>query len=235
MIPNTAMPPFTRRHFSDCRRNAGIVAARIITLLCILTTFFLADACSILASISNGSSSYLKPGDMVRIKIWRGGDLGGDYAIDEDGKLNLPLIGSIEVEEISTDSLKVMLMREYSRFLRDPYITVVPLFRINVMGEVMNPGLYPVDATLNLTDILALAGGAKESGDINKIQVVQDGVVVTKNLKRELEGESPIEALGIKSGDQIIVGNKGGLSARDWTLIVSMVTASAIFIDVLTR
>jgi len=235
MLTNAAMPLSTRRLFSDCRRHAEIAAVRIVTLIFILIVSLLADLSPILASSANGSSSFLKPGDMVRVKIWRGGDLGGDYAIDEDGKMNLPLIGIIQVEEISTDSLKVMLMREYSRFLKDPYITVVPLFRINVMGEVMNPGLYPVDATLNLTDILALAGGAKETGDINKVKVVQKGIVVTKNLKKELEGDAPIEALGIRSGDQIVVGKKGGLSTRDWTLIVSMVTASAIVIDVLTR
>jgi polysaccharide export outer membrane protein len=184
---------------------------------------------------ANGSNSFLKPGDSVRVKIWRGGDLGGDYSVDEDGKLSLPLIGIIEVEEISTDSLKILLVEEYSRFLKDPYITVVPLFRINVMGEVVNPGLYPVDATLSLSDILALAGGAKDSGDINKVKVVQDGQVVTKNLKKELEGDAPIEKFGIQSGDQIVIGKKGGFSVRDWTLIVSMVTATALVVDVLNR
>jgi protein involved in polysaccharide export with SLBB domain len=187
------------------------------------------------ASQTKGTKTYLKPGDSVRISIWRGGDLGGDYAIDEDGMLSLPLIGKIEVEEISTDSLKRLLVNSYSHYLKDPYITVVPLFRINVMGEVVNPGLYPVDATLGLSDILALAGGVTESGDIHRIKVVEDGQVVTKDLRSELEGDAPIERIGIQSGDQIIVGKKGGLSARDWTLVVSMVSATALVINVLTR
>ena len=79
----------------------------------------------------------------------------------------------------------------------------------------------------------ALAGGATESGDINKIKVVQDGRVVTKNLSKELAGDTPIEKFGIQSGDQIVVGKKGGLSVRDRTLIVSMVTATALVVDVL--
>jgi len=183
----------------------------------------------------NGSNSYLKPGDSIRIRIWRGGDLGGDFSIDENGTLSLPLLGTIEVGAITTDSLKLFLMDGYSQFLKDPYITVVPLFRINVMGEVESPGLYPVDATLKLSDILALAGGAKESGDINKIRVLQNGQVVTKNLKRELDGDIPIEKFGIRSGDQIVVGKKGGMSVRDWTIVASMVSATAILIDVLRR
>jgi polysaccharide export outer membrane protein len=181
------------------------------------------------------SGSYLKPGDSVRIKIWRGGDLGGDYAIDEDGNLHLPLLGTVPVEEITTDSLKAFLTRGYSRYLKDPYITVVPLFRINVMGEVVSPGLYPVDATLGLSDILALAGGAKETGDINKVMVVQDGKVVTKNLKAELEAGTPVTQLGIRSGDQIVVGRKGGISARDWAIVASMISATAIAYDVIRR
>jgi polysaccharide export outer membrane protein len=189
------------------------------------------------ASEENGaeSGSYLKPGDMVRIKIWRGGDLGGDFNIDEDGKLSLPLLGIIEIEELSTDSLKLLLMDRYSQYLKDPYITVVPLFRINVMGEVRNPGLYPVDATLSLSDILSLAGGFTDKGDVNKIKVMQSGQIVTKNLNKELDGDSPIEQFGIKSGDQIIIGEKGGLSVTEWTIIASMLSATAIVVDVIRR
>ena len=182
-----------------------------------------------------GLPSFLKPGDSVRIQIWRGGDLGGDYAIDEDGNLHLPLVGTVPVEHLTTDSLKTFLTTSYSHYLKDPYITVVPLFRINVMGEVVSPGLYPVDATLGLSDILALAGGAKETGDIDKVMVVQNGDVVTKNLKAELEGGVPVTRLGIRSGDQIVVGRRGGITARDWAIVASMISASAIAFDVIRR
>jgi len=183
----------------------------------------------------DGTGSFLKPGDSVRIQIWRGGDLGGDYAIDEDGNLQLPLIGTVPVAHLTTDSLKTFLMASYSRYLKDPYITVVPLFRINVMGEVVSPGLYPVDATLGLSDILALAGGATETGDIDKVMVVQNGNVVTKNLNAELEGGVPVTRLGIRSGDQIVVGRRGGINARDWAIVASMISASAIVFDVIRR
>jgi polysaccharide export outer membrane protein len=215
------------------RRKKGFRTAFFVTLcfmifvnLCLQTLY---------AAERNGDRSYLKPGDMIRIKIWRGGDLGGDFAIDEDRKLVLPLIGTIEVEEISTDSLKLLLIDKYSIYLKDPYLTVVPLFRINVMGEVVSPGLYTVDSTLGLSDILALAGGSKESGDINKIKVLRDGLIVTKNLKQEMNGDTPIEEFGILSGDQIIVGKKGGISVRDWAIIASMVSATALMVDVLSR
>jgi polysaccharide export outer membrane protein len=190
---------------------------------------------AIRASGFNADGFSLQPGDMVRIVIWRGGDLGGDYPIDEDGNLHLPLIGTIPVEDMSTDSLKFFLIQNYARYLRDPFITVVPLFRINVMGEVAHPGLYPVDATLGLFDILSLAGGAKESGDLDKIMVIQDGRFVSKNLREELEGKTPVEKFGIKSGDQIIVGKKGGISVRDWAIVASIVSASALMIDVISR
>ena len=215
------------------RKKSILMAAACVTLN--LIVFIDLFPSSLHASETNGAGSHLKPGDMIRIKIWRGGDLGGDYSIDEDGKLVLPLIGTIQVEEISTDSLKLLLMNRYSEYLKDPYITVVPLFRINVMGEVMSPGLYTVDPTLGLSDILAMAGGAKESGDINKIKVLRDGRVVTKNLKKEIEGDVPIEEFGILSGDQIAVGKKRGFTAREWTIIVSMVSATALVVDVLRR
>ncbi len=220
------------------RNRVPLCAANLFTFL-FVTFFFIifVNLClhTLHATERDGNRSYLKPGDMIRIKIWRGGDLGGDFAIDEDRKLVLPLIGTIEVEEISTDSLKLLLLDMYSLYLKDPYITVVPLFRINVMGEVVNPGLYTVDSTLGLSDILALAGGSKESGDINKIKVLRDGQVVTKNLKQEIEGDTPIEEFGILSGDQIVVGKKGGIHVRDWAIVASIVSATAFMVDVLRR
>ncbi len=226
-------------YFSAWRLITGTLGKRLVSIFLTLTMNLLlfqgAALRTLGASEDDGSGSYLKPGDTVRIKIWRGGDLGGDFTIDEDGKLSLPLLGIIEIERISTDSLKILLVDGYSRYLKDPYITVVPLFRINVMGEVRNPGLYPVDATLSLSDILALAGGVTEKGDINEIKVVQGGQIATKNLNKELEKNSPIEQFGIKSGDQIIIGKKGGLSVTEWTIIASMLSATAIVVDVIRR
>jgi len=184
---------------------------------------------------AGGDMSFLKPGDMVRIKIWRGGDLSGDYSVDEGGKLTLPLLGSVSVEEISTDSLKILLIKKYSKYLKDLNITVVPLFRINVMGEVDKPGLYPVDPTLSLSEVLSMAGGVDENGDIDKVKVIRGGEILSKNLKKELEGDQPIEKFGIKSGDQIVVGKKGGITVRDWTIIASMVSAAALVLSVIVR
>ncbi len=184
---------------------------------------------------AGGDMSFLKPGDMVRIKIWRGGDLSGDYSVDEGGKLTLPLLGSVSVKEISTDSLKILLIKKYSKYLKDLNITVVPLFRINVMGEVDKPGLYPVDPTLSLSEVLSMAGGVDENGDIDKVKVIRGGEILSKNLKKELEGDQPIEKFGIKSGDQIVVGKKGGITVRDWTIIASMVSAAALVLSVIVR
>ena len=55
----------------------------------------------------------LKPGDVVRVSIWRQSDLSGEYVVDEGGFLMFPLVGKIDASNVSTDSLRVMLAEMY--------------------------------------------------------------------------------------------------------------------------
>jgi len=68
------------------------------------------------------------------------------------------------------------------------------------MGEVASPGLYNVDATVSLADLLAMAGGITDSGSENKIMMVRDNRVIKEDLSLALEKGKPIEEIGIQSG-----------------------------------
>ncbi len=110
----------------------------------------------------------LRPGDVVRLRIWREPDLSGDFQVDEQGTVVLPKIGALSIKEMPAASLKTMLVDKYSTYLRDPAIDVTVLRRVNVLGAVKNPGLYPVDATMTVADVFALAGGVGPDGNPDK-------------------------------------------------------------------
>jgi len=112
---------------------------------------------------------------MVRLRIWREPDLSGEYPVDERGEVVFPKIGPMLVTRLSADSLRLQLVQTYSTYLRDPSIEVTLLRRVNVQGAVKTPGLYQVDQTQTVADVLAQAGGATPDGKADRVELIRDG------------------------------------------------------------
>jgi polysaccharide export outer membrane protein len=102
-------------------------------------------------------------GDILNIVIWKNEDLTDDYIVRPDGKTTLPLIGDIVAEGMSTDAIAMQIERKLELFIEDPFITVIVKSavsnRIYILGEVVQPGVYPLPGRMNVLQALALAGG----------------------------------------------------------------------------
>jgi polysaccharide export outer membrane protein len=181
------------------------------------------------STFADTSVPSLQPGDMVRVAIWREEDLSGDFVVDEHGVLTLPMIGQTTVTGIPVDQLRDQLIEAFQRRLRNPSIIVTPLRRVNVLGEVQKPGLYPVDLTFSLADVLAIAGGATSMGDLRKIRIMRDGKVIREGIGI---GEQ-LSTANIHSGDQIIVERRSWI-AQNWLPTASFgISAISILIALL--
>jgi polysaccharide export outer membrane protein len=154
------------------------------------------------------SALALRPGDAVRLRIWREPDLSGDFPVNESGVVVLPKLGPRRVVAENPDSLKAWVVRSYATFLRNPSIEVFLVRRIQVLGAVKNPGLYPIEPMMTVADAIALAGGTTPQGQSNKVELRRQGERVPGKLAgRLLIGESPI-----RSGDQIFVPERSWIS-----------------------
>jgi polysaccharide biosynthesis/export protein len=172
----------------------------------------------------------VRPGDKLRLTIWREPDLSGDFLVDEDGIVVLPKVGRIDVLKLSTDSLKTLLVARYSESLRDPSVQVTVLRRVNVLGKVRNPGLYHVDLTTTVGDVLALAGGVSSDGNENRIELVRGGRRQPVRLSPDWRlADSPIQ-----SGDQLFVAERSWF-ARNSGLVAAAVTGAALVFAALIR
>lgn len=177
----------------------------------------------------DGPAPTLFPGDVVEIAIWREPELSGRFPVDEEGTLVLPLLGPVEVLGVPVPDLRRRLLTAYGRELRNPSISITPLRRIHVLGEVMQPGLFPVDLTVSLAGAVALAGGTTPVGDLEKIRILRDGVVI-------LEGAVPTEDLAsidVRSGDQIIVDRRGWFERHSAFLVSTAIGAAGIMVSIL--
>lgn len=158
----------------------------------------------------------LRPGDVVRVQIWREEDLSGEFPVDETGTVTLPLLGRTEVTGIPLQRLRDVLIEEYRVHLVNPSIQITPLRRVNVLGEVQQPGLYPVDPTMSLVEAIAIAGGTTPLGDLGRIRILRNGATI----RHQVAAGETLQALEVLSGDQIIVDRRSWLE-RNSGLFVS--------------
>ena len=64
------------------------------------------------------------------------------YLINQNGEIEFPILGKINLKGMTKDQIKVMLEKKVSEYLKDPVIIVRLLnFRVTVSGEVRSPGL----------------------------------------------------------------------------------------------
>ncbi|HEV7994197.1 MAG TPA: SLBB domain-containing protein [Gemmatimonadaceae bacterium] len=173
------------------------------------------------ATMQQNGAEPLRPGDVVRLRIWREPDLSGEFPVDETGVVVLPKIGPRSVTAESPASLREMLVGAYAKFLNHNSIDVTLLRRIQVLGAVRQPGVYPVDPTMTISDVLAVAGGTTTEGDPNRMELIRAGKRVGGTISRaSLIGESRV-----RSGDQIFVPERSWVRRNSGFLVAALITA----------
>ncbi len=113
----------------------------------------------------------LGTGDKVKITVFRHEDLSGEFEVDGNGYLSLPLIGEVRAEGLTARELEDELERRYGDgYLVNPKISVEILnYRpFYILGEVKEPGQYPYEPGMTVLNAVAKAGGftfrAKQNG-----------------------------------------------------------------------
>ncbi len=161
------------------------------------------------AIFTGGATSYvLNPGDVLRIEVWGRESLTGQFQVDELGNVNYPMLGAISTRGITVAELRDTLRSGLENLFASPFITITPLFRLAVLGEVRNPGLYTIDPTLTVLDVVALAGGPTPNGNLNNTHLIRRKVeTAADTLQQTLRGQT-LQEMGVRSGDRIIVPRK---------------------------
>ncbi len=200
------------------------------TLLAALpASFALLGACSsnppstVLPVPASDTALAIRPGDVVHIVVWGHAELSGEFPVDENDNLLYPLIGTINVRSLSVAQLREQLNTDLSQLFQRPFITVTPLFRVAVLGEVFKPGLYPVDPTLTIFDLLALAGGPTRQADQGKLQLIRVGENIRVSLEPSAIARSTLRELGVHSGDWLVVP-RSAFTREDFSLVIQIAT-----------
>jgi protein involved in polysaccharide export with SLBB domain len=101
-------------------------------------------------------------GEKIRITVYNEPTLSGDYDIDPNGVVSLPLAGTVRAVGLTQPEFEKELANKFkSEYLRNPKVTVTILqFRpIYLVGEISKPGEFPYKPGFNILTAMALAGG----------------------------------------------------------------------------
>ncbi|RWM14443.1 MAG: hypothetical protein E5X53_28385 [Mesorhizobium sp.] len=106
-------------------------------------------------------------------------ELSGEYVIQEDGTISVPLLGSIPVANRSTQQVQADLVETFNQLLgREGLVNILALERppIYVLGPVKNPGSFKYASGMTILHAIALAGGLDraESEPWQKIEAVRE-------------------------------------------------------------
>lgn len=170
------------------------------------------------------------PGDVIRLNIWREPDLTGEFLVQEDGRAVLPRLGPVRVVDDTPSSLKQRLVEDFGSTLNNPSIEVVVLRRILITGEVGNEGVYPVDPTMSLVEVLAMAGGPASQSKKNRVDLIRGD----QKIKLDLGDPITVRNIALQSGDQLDVPRASTL-ARNWQLVLGLVSSTLSLALLLTR
>lgn len=176
------------------------------------------------------ASAVLRPGDKIRVRIWREPDLSGEFTLPVDGVVDFPSIGRITVGQLTVDSVEALLTARYAKSLREPSIEVTPLRRVRVSGAVRSPGYYYADPTITAAGAVLLAGGVTQDGNEDRVDLLRSGA--RRHMTKS--GGSFQDDVPVQSGDEISVPVRSWLS-RNTAIVASVVTGVALVIATVVR
>jgi protein involved in polysaccharide export with SLBB domain len=163
-------------------RCAGILIVPVLS-------FFLAGVAPSIAlaqdqrvSAASPSGTYLLgPTDSVRLKVYGEADITGEYEVDSNGFVSIPLAGHVKAAGLTTRQLEKGISSALAKgIVRDPRVNVeIALYRpFYILGEVKKSGEYPYRMGLTVMDAVATAGGFTYRANENKVYLRRSGSTV---------------------------------------------------------
>ena len=153
-------------------------------------------------------SAYLRPGDMVRLSVFRQPELSGDFPVSSEGTLQHPLLSEVRVVGASRAAIRQRLRDALTPYVRDPSFVFDFLYRVTVTGEVRLPNLFTLSPETTLGQAVASAGGITEYGRLDRVRLLRDGRETVVNLQSP---DPAVASMRIHSGDQIRVPRRTNL------------------------
>jgi polysaccharide export outer membrane protein len=121
----------------------------------------------------------LGPTDVLEVLVWKNDSLSRTVTVRPDGYISLPLIGDVKAAGLSTLQLRDQITEKVSPYYKEvPEVSVIVQHAnssiVYILGEVRQPGSFPLKTGTTLLQGIALAGGFTPFASTNKILLIRD-------------------------------------------------------------
>lgn len=165
---------------------------------------------------STAANDYLVgPGDVIKVTVYDHPDLSSVVRVNNDGTIHFPLIGTLQIEGDSVSRVGERIAAALADgYVVNPQVAVfIEEFRsrkVNVMGQVKNPGLYELRGPISLLELISQAGGltadAGETVSITRRRGTdRPEQLIKADLKILTQGGTTAKDVTIQDGDSIFV------------------------------
>lgn len=174
----------------------------------------IAASLAVVAPRVSASKYVIGPEDVLSIDVWHEPEISQVEAVRPDGKITLPLVGTIRASGETPGALGAEITQKLSAYIQKPHVAVIVREarsqRFYIIGDVLRPGTYSLGAPMNVLDAIAIAGGFIEFAKTSGIYIVRrlpDGHSerIRFNYKAAIRGERRYLNIELRPGDTIIV------------------------------
>jgi polysaccharide export outer membrane protein len=167
------------------------------------------------------SDQLIRPGDQLYISVSPAEELSRDITVDQNGKISIPLLGSVQAEGLTTDQLSQKITQAISKYVTHPKIDIFlkesSSKQIGLAGQVTAVGSFPYRSNFHLLDLISLAGGFLPSADRKKVRILRrsgtDRRVIIVNADEIMSSGDPGKDVLLQPGDMVEVSRgRGGIA-----------------------
>lgn len=182
---------------------------------------------ALLAQGAPGTETMLRPGDVLRLAVYRQEEFTGEFRILADSTLAHPLLGEVKVGGVPLRVAEQRLVTFLQRFDVNPRLSIEPLVQVAVSGQVGSPNLYTLPPEMTITQALISAGGISSSARADRVRLLRGGEELIVDATRPSVG---LAAQPVQSGDVIVVDPK---PTRVWSQVASGLGIGLQFISLI--
>jgi polysaccharide export outer membrane protein len=150
--------------------------------------------------------------DQLSYRILPDPAIEGTATVRPDGRISVDLIGDVAAAGRTTEQLARELEQRISEYRQEPlatvWVTAANSATITILGEVGEPGQYPLARDTRLADAIALAGGATQLAAASRVRLIRwdtdRTVVYVANLDEIQGGDGATNAM-LVHGDTVFV------------------------------
>jgi len=155
------------------------------------------------------------PDNVLKISVYNEPELSISVRVDAEGYINYPLVGKIQVKGLTIGEVNELICKKLADgYVNNPQVNVSieKYSTVDILGEVVRPGNYPIERNMTVVTLISRAGGFKASADLNNVKIIriEEGkkIIIKVKTKDVIEKGDKAKDVPLKPRDLVIVPEK---------------------------